>query len=437
MNIPSRIKVFFVFLIASFFVGCGGNGGDDTSGGDTTSSATHATYSINFYDKNLDLIDTVSANESIITLVDIKSGSWYKAGKNSSIVTYNLTSDIRLYAVANVTEITNQDELDYIRDDLNGKYILLNDIALDENGTGFDNSTGWNPIGYPLPFKGIFNGNFHKITNLWINRPSDSHIGFFGYAYNAKIRNLGIEIAEGKEIKGYRSIGGVAGYIEYSSIINSYSIGNISGNYGYVGGVIGDVVHSYNIANIYSIGNVSGNISSDGGYVGGVAGRVEYGNITNSYSIGNINGNGAYAGGIAGGVTLGNITNSYSIGNVSGSYSVGGIVGLAYKSSVKNNAAINLSVTGKKSYHINRAIGSINIEHSDIFNFARKALASGFNNFEEGNAYSGDGKVDGAFLEEDTYKIDLNWKFGDDNNNPWKIDININNGYPYFYYQKL
>jgi hypothetical protein len=29
----------------------------------------------------------------------------------------------------------------------------------------------------------------------------------------------------------------------------------------------------------------------------------------------------------------------------------------------------------------------------------------------------------------------LGWKFGNDNLNPWKIDANKNNGYPYLYWQ--
>jgi hypothetical protein len=31
----------------------------------------------------------------------------------------------------------------------------------------------------------------------------------------------------------------------------------------------------------------------------------------------------------------------------------------------------------------------------------------------------------------------LGWKFGDNDTNPWKIDANKNNGYPYLYWQNL
>jgi hypothetical protein len=36
----------------------------------------------------------------------------------------------------------------------------------------------------------------------------------------------------------------------------------------------------------------------------------------------------------------------------------------------------------------------------------------------------------------ETYEVDLDWKFGDDDANPWNIDSTKNNGLPYLYCQE-
>jgi hypothetical protein len=393
MGISNKVKVlFFAFLILFSFVGCKGGCNDGNA------STPLAVYSINFYDENLDFIETASKSKEYI----VNSGSWYRAGEISPVTYQDITDDIRLYALSNVTEITNQEELDSIRNALYGKYILLNDIDLNGSGAGFDNAMGWEPItGYHGVFMGIFNGNSHKITNLWIDRASDDYIGLFGYAVNAQIRNLGVETADGKKIKGYKYVGGIAGHVTYGGITKSYSIGDVSG-YEAVGGMAGKISES-NITNAYSIGNVSGDYE-----VGGIAGHIK---------------------------TDSSITNAYSAGSINGHHEAGGIAGYAVNSSVKNSAAINLSVTGAS--HVNRAVGYIYGSGNDISNnLARSALNSGFSDYGDGNEYSGTGKADNDFLDENTYKIGLSWKFGNDGDNPWKIKSNKNNGYPYLYYQE-
>ena len=61
------------------------------------------------------------------------------------------------------TPIRTAQELDSIRNNLSGKYILMNDIDLGE----YEN---WVPIGTKKqPFSGIFDGNNHSIKNLNIN----------------------------------------------------------------------------------------------------------------------------------------------------------------------------------------------------------------------------------------------------------------------------
>ncbi|MDR2341630.1 MAG: hypothetical protein LBD84_01120 [Campylobacteraceae bacterium] len=86
-----------------------------------------STHYISFYDENLTFIKATVKKEGTVDI----SGSWYKADENSSSSIHNLTKDINLYALPSAKETTSQEELDSIRDNLNGNYILLKDIALD------------------------------------------------------------------------------------------------------------------------------------------------------------------------------------------------------------------------------------------------------------------------------------------------------------------
>ena len=101
------------------------------------------------------------------------------------------------------TPIRTAQELDNIRNNLSGKYILMNDIDLGE----YEN---WVPIGTKKqPFSGIFDGNNHSIKNLIINNfvedSSRSSSGIFAFARDSEIKNTIIDsdmtiTAEKKEL---------------------------------------------------------------------------------------------------------------------------------------------------------------------------------------------------------------------------------------------
>jgi hypothetical protein len=219
------------------------------------------------------------------------------------------------------------------------------------------NNEEWTAIGTVTdPFKGIFDGAGHIIYNLYINKSGNGYQGLFGYLNGATIQNLGLENIN---VTGWDDVGGVAGYVSFSSSIEyCYSTGNVTGTGNYTGGVAGNVGNSSSIEHCYSTGNISGtqyvggiagyasytasieycystgNITGTAGHVGGIAGQV-YNNIRieNSYSTGNVSGAGSDVGGVAGRVeTNSSIENSYSTGNVSGGHSTGGIAGEVYNS---------------------------------------------------------------------------------------------------------
>ncbi|MDR1461379.1 MAG: hypothetical protein LBI78_07030 [Campylobacteraceae bacterium] len=439
-------------------------------------------YAINFYDNDLNLNQSTVVFSEEINLANYNPfATLYEANGSTDIssnTAYNMAGNTNLYALSNVQEIRTETELDNVRNNLSGKYILLNDIVL--TSATLDTTEGWLPIGDSADsFTGVFEGNGYKISNLWINKISTDHIGLFGYINNAQIKNLGLETDNSKSgVKGGRfvggiagsiyssnitnsyfignisisnaNVGGIAGYIHSSNIINSYSSGDINGNF-QVGGIAGYVIVNSNITNSHSVGNISGDgqiggIAGDtngnikGSYsarnvngsnnIGGIAG-VNFGNIMNSYSTGDINGT-DNIGGIVGHVQIGNIANSYSIGNVSGNDKVGGIAGVVdLHGIIQYNVAINPSING--SHEVNRVVGFVGNDGTVSDNLALEDMLINGSHRTDGNDVDGTGKPLEDLKTKSTYE-NLGWSFGNDDANPWRIDDN--NSYPYLYWEE-
>lgn len=94
--------------------------------------------------------------------------------------------------------ILNPIQLNQLRNFLNqsGVYFkLMADIDLTEFLEDENPSQGWQPVGNSssAAFKGILDGNGKTVSGLWIKRPSANNVGFFGYTYGAKIKNLNVE----------------------------------------------------------------------------------------------------------------------------------------------------------------------------------------------------------------------------------------------------
>ena len=103
---------------------------------------------------------------------------------------------------------------------LNKNYLLINDI--DASATsGWNGGAGFNPIG---TFRGVFDGNGHSITNLYINRSATDDVGLFSIN-EGTIDNLGINIHS----TGGNRVGGLVGD-NGGTISNSYATGSVDGN---------------------------------------------------------------------------------------------------------------------------------------------------------------------------------------------------------------
>jgi len=218
--------------------------------------------------------------------------------------------------VANPYQIATLENLYWIvSDTANWKYnyIQTADINASQTSRWF-NGQGWQPIGNTAPFfQGNYNGNGHIIDSLFINRPSDGYVGLFGFT-TKKVINLGVTSAN---ITGGESVGIIVGMGEI--LEDCYSTGIVNGTGSYTGGLVGSLGPLGRVVNSFSTAEVNGNYGA-----GGLVGENNESLILNSYSLGKITGQ--TSGGLVGFNGSSLIMNCYFAGKVNGS-SVGGLIG--------------------------------------------------------------------------------------------------------------
>jgi hypothetical protein len=266
-------------------------------------------------------------------------------------ITANFASDICL-------EIRDWYDLDAVRNNLCGSYILMND--LDSTTPGYTElasptahwGQGWEPIGAgEYPFRGIFNGGEYEIRDLFIFRPSEEGVGLFGSVGKAgAIKDIGV--VNVTIMTGDGCVGGLVGY-NSGTVSNSCSIGSVSGNFR-VGGLVGRNFGTVN--NSYSTGSVSGD-SEVGGLVGGneykrVGMKDIEGTVSDSYSMGSVTGEDVVGGLV--GLNYATVSDSYSTSSVTGEDHVGGLAG-ANQGTV-NNSYYSGNVTGEE--YVGGLVGS-------------------------------------------------------------------------------
>ncbi|MBR6523126.1 MAG: hypothetical protein IKT39_00755 [Clostridia bacterium] len=205
--------------------------------------------------------------------------------------------------------IYHEDELSAIRGNLKAHFRLDNNIEL----TG-----EWIPIGrIAQPFEGSFDGNGYTISGVSVPEEINyTYSGLFGYNAGT-ISNLNVVTESDVYTTADTTyIGAIAGH-NSGTIANCSASGNISTNpvstYVYVGGIAG-----YNAGTIkYSDSSVNISAEGSTVYAGGVVGENAY-SVEATSSTGTVNITDslfAYAGGFAGNST-GIIKNSYARGNV-------------------------------------------------------------------------------------------------------------------------
>ena len=195
--------------------------------------------------------------------------------------------------------------------------ILENDIELT-----CSQDKPFTPIGTSLyTFAGTFDGQGHKIKNLYID--SSDQVGLFAALNGGTVKNLTVEgtvygSSSGGAVK--YGVGGIVGYALDTAVIeNCVSNVNVStASITNAGGICGYATMSAIIRNCINLGNVTSSVNYAGGIVGMAATeRNETPAIYNCANFGVINGT-DYVGGIAGSAE-GDVAICYDVGKVSSS----------------------------------------------------------------------------------------------------------------------
>ena len=178
----------------------------------------------------------------------------------------------------------------------------------------------WTPIGKSgSTFQGVFNGNGHTVSNLVINQPRMSDVGFFGVTTNGEIKNLTIHNAD---VKGRLDVGAVAGTPYTSKYTNIKLTGDVKvEGYAYVGGMFGKNAYA-NLTGLTIDANSGSYVKAESEewstYVGGVIGFMG-----------------------EGGHTVQDVTSNLNV--IGSTCNVGGIVGIAHY----GNKFINVTCTAE------------------------------------------------------------------------------------------
>lgn len=222
-------------------------------------------------------------------------------GKVYKISSYASYSDVSAEVTTTgqkIFSISTESELNKIAEwtsgygnNFNGITLVLEkDIAL-----SCDKNNHFTPIGINSSFKGTFDGNGHKISNLYVDRADKA--GLFASIFGASIKNLTVE----------------------GTVVGSKSNGTDIG----VGGIVGFSTSQILIENCVSNVNVSSSCENTGGICGNVNGVDSV--IRNCVNIGDIESDSDKTGGISG--NPGIVYNCANFGAVSGRSNVAGIAG--------------------------------------------------------------------------------------------------------------
>ena len=216
-----------------------------------------------------------------------------------------------------VVEISDWNDLDNVRNDLTGDYVLVND--LDSSTTGYTGiGDDWNPIGEQALdgnfYEGIFDGDGFEIRDLIVDT-TDRNVGLFsGIRSPGEIKNLSVVgdiTTTSDSFHGAVLCSENRGLIENCAAAGSVTVEAL----GVVGGLLGR--NEGTVTESYATGSVDGP-----DIVGGLVG-LNNDTVTDSYSTGSVEGD-ERVGGLVGD-NRGPIETSYAVGSVTGNTDVSGL----------------------------------------------------------------------------------------------------------------
>ena len=192
----------------------------------------------------------IAAILAVVTLAATATVMVYRGKLNADIVMENKQLDTVPEGYVGIYEAK---ELDKLREDLDGRYILMSDISL----AGVE----WAPVGtVDAPFTGVFNGNGHVISDLAVAYDAAAEdtvfAGLFGNAQGAAVYNVGLRDAD----------------IRVSNVdAGSSFIGTIAGNVGYLAS---SYTENCRLSVVFASPSLKEGGTSPNAYVGGLCGKV-------------------------------------------------------------------------------------------------------------------------------------------------------------------
>ena len=256
-----------------------------------------------------------------------------------------------------------------------GYYKQMNDINLSSWINANSSSKGWLPVGFSGNEAIVYDGDNHKITNLWVNT-TENYNGLFSSFSIGTIKNLTVE-AGLKGVKGANYTGILIGQLIQGSIENVNVKGNVTGK-NRTGGIVGSVTiatlskltYTGHVTGTSSVGGIAGLgltlseckatdivVTSSGNDTGGLAGIAAQVSLSEVNGTITCSGNSSepYVGGLLGSLQGSTVTKCFADVTVTCSSpqaSVGGLIGMVanYNSEVSNcSSAGTVTSTGEGS----------------------------------------------------------------------------------------
>ena len=220
--------------------------------------------------------------------------------------------------------------------------ISLKDVCHPADAANSVEEASWNPIGDRNLFKGIFDGNGHTVSDLYINS-SGYNLGLFGQVDGAEIKNVTVQgnvtgfYEEGNSQSG-QYVGLVLGVgTSNTKLENCESVGSVAG-YKNVGGIAGIVPNGGTITMCTNRATVTG-LGQNSEYVGGIVGYGQGFSLCANFA--DITSEGSSVGGLAGQLNPNSqgqgMSDCMNVGNVIGKQNVGGLAGSCYAPNNVNN----------------------------------------------------------------------------------------------------
>ena len=380
-------------------------------------------------------------------------------GKEQSYYTTEVVSFLGKGTEADPYQISTAADLTQVY--RKGYYKLMNDIDLTDYINQFSPTEGWQSIGRDGSETIHFDGDGHKVTGLWCNTTRDN-TGLFSCFANGNIKNLTVETASGKQVKGGANTGILIGKMINGTIENCHVSGTVADGTP-VGGIVG-LLDGGSISQ--SQANVTISTTGATSYVGGIVGEITSGTVDQCVTTGTLTATGSesYVGGIIG-KNRATVTNCYSTAKVTSSYNAAGIVAYNYcvvdmcyatgdlysnnyaagvigyndgtNAVISNCAAMNNKIeivyesqqVQQGGGYGQRIIGGIknNAPAPEMNNYALKTMQVSLNDVPQkvyDDIMNGTAKTNAELKQKATYQ-ELDWDF----DNVWKIDED--ESYPY------